>query len=230
MYIKNNAVKIIWRVIFIAACITGLALTFSASHGYSAILLCYYTVLSNLVCLLYFIYLVAFRPKNENALIKGAVTMCITLTGLVYHFLLSGQTMGGDAHLTTQAIGNYFVHYAVPIMVVLDYFLFSKKGRYKWYYPFLWMVIPYLYVIFAFVRAAVGGAIFTGFGPNATNSRYPYPFIDVDLLGAKKVVLAVIVITAAYVALGFIFYGIDKLMGKKKNKNRNETIAVPVTK
>lgn len=217
MYIKNNVAALSYRIIFVLISAAGLILQFSNSFAYGKVLICYYTILSNILCFLYFVYLVLARPKKEKPLLKGAITMCITITGLVYHFMLSGGTMGSATGLSAQIISNYILHYIVPIMVILDYLLFFEKGKYKWFHPFVWLVIPYVYAAFIFIRAYFGEAIFMGFGPDSKPSRFPYPFVDVDLLGMNKVVLMIIGITFAFLILGFISYGIDKLLGKKLN-------------
>lgn len=220
MYIKNPYVKQVYRLLFLFACEAGLVLQYAsvAALGGAKMLTCYYTILSNMVCFLYFAYLVAARPRRENALVKGAVTMCITVTGLVYHFMLNGSMEAGVGDVTLpMTVANYFVHYIVPIMVVLDYFLFTPKGYYKSLHPLAWLALPYTYLAFALIRAEVSTATFSGFGGA---SRYPYPFMDVDLLGWNKVVLIIVVVTAAFTALGYLAFVLDHLLGRK-NKKKN---------
>ncbi len=216
MYIHSTRFKQIYRLLFLFLCEAGILLQYAGMSGTGSLkmLTCYYTILSNILCFIYFAVLVVAQRKKENALIKGAVTMCVTVTGLVYHFILSGM-MGttADVPLTALSVSNILVHYVVPCMVVLDYFLFMPKGQYKSLYPLAWLVLPYAYFAFAMVRAEVSSSTFSGFGEG--QSRYPYPFLDIDLYGWDKVILIVFAITVAFIALGYLAFVADRLLGKK---------------
>ena len=222
MCIENKTFKQLYRMIFIVLCTTGITLQYAivSKIGKAEVLTCYYTILSNFLCLFYFAYLIVKQPEKESALIKGAVTIAITITGLVYHFMLNGAMeagVGAVAKVTfMEVLANTLVHYVVPIMTVVDYFLFAKKGNFKWLYAFSWLLIPFAYVVFIMIRAEVSQTLFAGF---SGMSRYPYPFVDVDLYGFPKVALMVSVILLAVLVLGFILYGIDFLLGKYKKKS-----------
>ena len=56
---------------------------------------------------------------------------------------------------------------------------------------------------------------FSAFGGS---SRYPYPFLDTDLYGKNKVALIIAFITAAFLALGYLSFVIDRLLGKNGKK------------
>ena len=56
--------------------------------------------------------------------------------------------------------------------------------------------------------------MFSGFG--GTVSRYPYPFMDFDLLGTGKGILIIIVLSVIYIAMGYLLYVLDRLLGKKR--------------
>lgn len=216
MYIKNNVFKTVYRLLFLFVCEAGIILQYASIPKASVgMLTCYYTVLSNILCFIYFAYLVVVRPGRENAVIKGAVTMCIALTGIVYHLLLTGIMESNVANVSDALnVGNYIVHTVVPLMVFIDYLFFTPKGTFKSLSPLAWTVIPLAYLAFAIIRAEVGTGLFSGFG--GAKSRYPYPFMDFDLLGTGKAVLYIIVIAVAYIALGYFFYLFDRLLGKTK--------------
>ena len=57
--------------------------------------------------------------------------------------------------------------------------------------------------------------MFAGF---SGQSRYPYPFLDVDLFGMGKVILMVAVILLAALVLGYLLMGLDHLLGKAEKK------------
>ena len=221
MYIQNETVQKTYRMIFLFLCEMGIVLQYAiiARIGKPAVLSCYYTIQSNFVCLFYFAYLMIRNPKKENPTVKGAVVLCIMITGLIYHFMLNGAMeagVGAVAEVTmTEILANTLVHYVVPIMTFVDYILFSPKGQYKWYHPFTWLIIPAIYVVFILIRAEVSTLMFAGFNGK---SRYPYPFVDVDMFGVGKVLLMVGGILVAFLILGYIICGLDKLVGKLEHK------------
>ena len=219
MYLENSRLRQLYRLVFLFLCEMGIILQYdivSRIGGSVGILTCYYTILSNFVCLLYFAYLVVWQPQKENPSVKGGVVLCIAITGLVYHFMLNGAMeagVGAVAEVTfVEVLANTLVHYVVPIMTFLDYLLFSPKGGFKWKDPILWLSPAALYVVFILIRAEVSTATFAGF---SGQSRYPYPFVDVDLYGAGMVALMVLGILVGFLLLGCLICGLDKLLGRK---------------
>ena len=185
MCIKNKLSKQIYRMIYLLFCISGIILQYanSAMNGGNSVrmLSAYYTMITNVLCFVYFAYLV-IAPEHENPLIKGGVIMSIVLTGLGYHLLLADAGAGTMEASATPffAYSNLMVHTITPLGAIIDYFLFSEKGEYKWQYPLYWLIIPVLYGIFIFIRAAVSPYKFYGFNGL---SRFPYPFLDADEFG-----------------------------------------------
>ncbi len=217
MYIKNNTAKMIYRAIFLILCEAGIVLQYACvmNNGIVAVrtLTCYYTILSNIVCFIYFGYLAIKKPKVEKPVIKGAVTMCILLTCIVYHLLLSGN-MESVGSSVVMNVANQLLHTVIPLMVFFDYLLFTPKGTFKSFDPLLWTLVPITYLFFILIRANVSPLRFVGFG--TTPSRYPYPFMDFDLLGNGKATAMIFIIAISYIALGYILYVIDRLLSRKR--------------
>lgn len=172
----------------------------------------YFTYQSNILVIVYFILDIFNIIKKKETFyprFKGAVTMSITVTFLVYHFLLSttsGKLEGIDY------IRNIILHYIVPIMTIFDYIIFDKKGIYKIIDPILWLIIPILYFVFVLIRARVGS-------PFSDGSYYPYFFVDIDKYGLKTVLRNVFFITLFFAVLGYIEYFIDMLFNKVYGKH-----------
>ena len=232
MYIKSQNLKQLYRIIFLLCCEAGMILQYidSLRRGNADTLLYYYTVQSGILCFLYFFFLAVFSPKKEKAVIRGAVTMCIAVTAIAYLFMPNGakEAAASDKAFYT---GYILMHYIVPLMVILDYLLFFPKGLYKALHPLCWLILPYLYIAFTMICAKFGSKIFSAFGglfgviaagnffpPWGAASRYPYPFLDADLYGKNKVALIIVFITAAFLALGYLSFVIDRLLGKNGKK------------
>ena len=222
MYIQNEKIKNLYRILFMFFCEAGIILQYAivARIGNVTTLSLYYTMLSNIVCFVYFAYLLVVRPEKENASFKFVIVMCIMITGLGYHFLLNGfmeAGVGAVAEVTfTEYFSNTCLHYIVPIMTFVDYLLFTEKGQLKFKSTIVAPVMPLIYVVFIMIMAQVSNVKFAGFG--AGLSRYPYPFLDVDLLGMGKVIIAVAVILFIYYIISCVVYAMDKALGKISNK------------
>jgi hypothetical protein len=153
--------------------------------------------------------------------VKGAVTLAITITFVIFHFVLRPIlfTMGsatnspfaeGGYFLSTS---NFLVHYATPIMTLADWLLFTPKGEWRKLDPLKWLGVPLAYFIFSLIRAP--------FAHFADGSRYPYFFIDVDRYGALDVTRNVLIIAIAFALLGYILLAIDHLLAKASKKRQS---------
>lgn len=170
----------------------------------------YYTLISNFVCTVYFTGALVYQIKHfkEDKVflpeIKSAVTMCITFTMLIVIVLLKGKFP------TAGLIGLSFIilHYIVPIMVILDWIIFDKKGYYKKYYPFTNLIIPIIYYSYVVIMVHSGYRF-------SDISAYPYPFQDVFELGYLKVIITDIMIAIFFIGLGYLYYFIDHKLFKK---------------
>lgn len=138
----------------------------------------------------------------------GYVTMAILTTMIVYCVLLAPTafTMGGAGGVL--ALTNLLVHVVVPLLAIGDYLLFGPKGTFRVLDPPRWALVPYAYLVFAFVRAEVGG-------PLPGGGQYPYPFMDVDALGWGTVVVNLVIITVALEVVAFALFWADRALGQR---------------
>jgi hypothetical protein len=229
MYINNRAAPLVWRCMLLAAGGAGLYMNiYSRQGGFYPAALIYYTILSNLACFFYFLTLTFFTAarifrkgvRGEAAWLprlKGALTMCITVTLLVYHFLLAGGAPPiPPAVITERWAANFLLHYVTPTMVILDWALFSPKKTFRRLDPLLWLAIPLAYVCFALVRAEIGGLLAGG------ASRFPYFFLDIDAIGWAGMLGYSAVITLGCVVLGYIYFFLDNYLLYKKGERERE--------
>lgn len=185
----KKRIPILFKKLIVASSLIGILLQCGLPYSFSLSSLRYFTTLSNIFVVIYF----ATHLKKQNPTLKFAVTMSISLTGLVAHFML------GDLFTSlpqNQQLGLFFLHYMTPICVVLDWILFSKKGKTKKEMPLYATIFPIVYLIFAFSTASKFG--------------YPYPFMDVNQLGTKAVAINLFVLTCAYLAIGYLAYLLDQ--------------------
>ena len=134
-----------------------------------------------------------FAPR-----IKGLIMLLVTMAGLFYHFILPKEEgfIGLD---------NILVHYAVPVFCIADWLVFDKKKSFRWYDPVLWMTAPFVYLCYIFIRAEI-------FAPFPSGSRYPYFFLDTDVMKKSAVIFYAAVIGAVFVLAGELFYFLDRFL------------------
>lgn len=224
MRITNKYFIIIYRAIFVILCGIGLYLNSGIPQGkLNPVTFLYYTILSNLMCFVFIgICLVKnitqFKTwdKDDTHCVmpkgKGGVTVGITITFLIYHFMLVPQMFSMSGASNLWSLSNLLVHYIVPFMIIIDWLLFDKKCIYKPLQPITWLIIPFTYFVFAMVRGHFGGPIF------GNGNKYPYFFLNVDELKYSGVFKYFFVLAILITILGYIFYGIDKLAGFIQNK------------
>ena len=210
----KDKIKLIYRIIIVIVSIYALYLNFKLLTFRQGIL--YFTNLSNLICCIYFSVMVLqmiFLKKEGNSdlhhIIKGTITMAITLTFFMYNFALrddptSSVFIGHDLECN-------LVHIVVPSLVMLDYAILGEKGHQKKYYPFIWSTALIAYQVFVILYVTYGGR-FIG------NVTYPYSYMDVTTLGVGKVIRNMIIIYILFMLYGIIIQRLDNLVGNKKHK------------
>ena len=177
-------------------------------------MLLYYTVLSNILVFSSLIFFIIYDFKKEDATTntkllryKGGVTMAILITGVIYHILLAPITEPEKFW----TLRNFLVHYIVPWGLVLDTLIFDAKKAYRLREPIYWSVVPLSYFAFALLN----GLVLKLPIPGAKDSPFAYFFINVNKFGWNKVLVNVLVISAGYIAVGYLLYLLKKFIGRK---------------
>ena len=185
-----------------AACIV-LTMLDCPRHGE---LFSYFTIQSNVICLI----MMAWKLKKEPpALFRGLAVVCISLTFLVYNFMLrpADFTIANMGNLKN--ISNLFAHYMVPAFVWIDYLLYTPKGGMKWYYPLIWLCYPLLYLAYIMlVYKPIGGTFIV----EGEVCKVPYFFLDTEILGIGGVTLWCLAIAAVILLLSYLILLLDKLL------------------
>ena len=188
----------IMRLIAVVAVLAGVVLT-AAGPATITGLLPFFTIQSN-VAYGVFAAWAAFHGRATPPALKGAVTLYVAITGLVYHLVLTNPASGFAVDPVQrdlpEAIGNQLLHTVVPLLAFLDWLLFDERGRFRWRYALYWLAFPLGYLAFALVRGLIV-------------DKYPYPFINVNELGYAGVSVSSVGFAVAFWILGLLFVAID---------------------
>lgn len=90
-------------------------------------------------------------------------------------------------------------------------------AKVKWTYPLISTSFPLAYSGFVLIHAAI-----LGFDTSIVNSIgigpliYPYFFFNPEKAGYSGIAMWVGVLLAAFIVIGYLFFGIDKLLCKRK--------------
>ena len=218
--IKNRTAQLIFQSFFCALGLVGIV----ASFGIFDDVLnprwdfyVHFTNLSNYLCIgIVLAELIQTAKKKTDSYVstvpflKFIGVLAILLTFLVFNFLLAGQP-DRDPQANWRVASICF-HVILPIMYVSDWILFYEHKKVRWFYPLASVIFPLLYVVFVYIRAAI-----LNFDPEAPYI-YPYFFLNLETQGVGGVAKWVVILFAGFIALGYIFYGIDKLIKSKNDE------------
>ena len=183
-----------------------------------------FTNLSNYFCFAIMLAeLIQTAKKKEDSfvttapLLKFIGVLSILLTFVVFNFFIANESTRDPA--LNFKINSVTFHVLMPVLFIADWLLFYEKKKVKVSYPLLSVLFPLLYGIFIFVHAAAYSfdstvLNFFGTGPFI----YPYFFLNIETYGVGGVCLWILGLGAVFIAVGFIFFGIDRLLFKIKNK------------
>lgn len=124
----------------------------------------YFTIQSNIIVAFVLAIAGVMRLKGPEPrwleLTRGAATVYISITGVVYSLLLSNVDVN-----TALPWANVVLHYVVPVAMVVDWLLDLPERRIEFRSALAWLGYPIAYLAYTLIR-----------GPIV--QWYPYPFLD----------------------------------------------------
>jgi len=128
------------------------------------------------------------KAYRTFAFIRGAATLYMVITGIVFALLLSGLEQ--RLQVTIPWI-NIVLHYIMPVVMLVDWLLFPPKFRFSFGQTLFWLIFPLAYLVYSLIRGSLIG-------------WYPYPFLDVSQVGWASVIVMSIVIAVGAAVLAWI--------------------------
>ena len=222
--IKNRTVQLIYQTVYCTLGLVGCIACLGIFDNIKLIRWDFYvhfTNLSNFLCIgVMFAGLIQTIKKKEDSYVSAAPLMKfigmlgILLTFLVFNLMLAGAE-GRDPQANWR-VSSLSFHVVLPIMYIVDWFLFYERKQCKWYYPIATISFPLLYVLFLLIQAVVLKFDTSILIPTTTTPLiYPYFFVNLDTQGVSGVLMWIGILSAAFIAMGFLFFGLDKLKKKK---------------
>ena len=225
--IKNRTAQLIFQTVYCTLGIVGVIASLGIFDNINLIRWDFYvhfTNISNFLCLGVMVAALVETAKKKadsyvSALpvLKFIGMLGILLTFLVFNIMLAGAE-GRDPQANWR-IGSLAFHVVLPIMYIADWFLFYERRKCKWQYPLLSTAFPLAYVIFLLIQAVILGFDTSIKIPNSeTPLIYPYFFVNIEQQGVPGVLMWIAILTVAFIGVGYMFYGLDRLI---RNKCKN---------
>jgi len=142
--------------------------------------------------------------KEENFLLvtcKHYITFYMLVVMLVYHFVLVPNEKRKKTANRCYSLSSNVAHIILPCLLFLDWFFFTEHQKLSIFTLILSLLYPIFYCCLVFYK----GIKKTGKVFAHSSTHYPYFFLDIELLGLKKVIMTVIILLIILFLLGYLF-------------------------
>ena len=176
--------------------------TFNAGNFFS-----FFTIESNLLAAVV-LGVGALRDPGGRGwqLFRGAVTLYMTITGVVYNLLLTDAGVG-----LTQAWVNDVLHLIVPLAVLADFLLAPPVPPPSYRQALAFLAFPLAYFAYSLIRGSIV-------------DWYPYPFLDVDAHGYDGVALNAVLLAIGMAALSCLLAWINRRLVLHRARVHHEVV------
>lgn len=181
-----------------AAALGTILVTGLGTDGFSVVnYFSYFTVLSNVMTVVVLAVGGALDPQDDRwQLVRGAVTLYMVITGIIYAVLLSNIDVGVADPWT-----NNVVHRIMPVVLLVDWIAVPARKRISDSASLIWLVFPLVYAVYSEVR-----------GPMV--DWYPYPFLDPRSQGYVALSIGIVVLAVAFVLMALAVNAVGRLGGR----------------
>ena len=222
--IKNRTVQLIFQTVYCTLGFVGCVASLGIFDNINTIRWDFYihfTNISNFFCIgVMLTVLIQTAKRKEDGyvtatpMLKFIGMLAILLTFLVFNIMLAGAE-GRDPQANWR-VGSLIFHITLPILYIVDWFLFYERKKTKWYYPLASTAFPLAYVIFLLIQAIILKFDASILIPTTTTPLiYPYFFVNLETQGVSGVLMWVGILSVAFILVGYLFYGLDHI-GKKE--------------
>ena len=160
----------------------------------------FFTILTNILTALVFTA-VALQPKEGwgkwlcRPSVQAATAVYIAIVGMVYQLLLRQLWNPQGA----QWVADVLLHSILPVGYVLYWLLFAPRAGLSWKDAVVWLTYPAAYLVYTLARGAMSGL-------------YPYPFVDVNVLGYGGVLAWAAGFLLVFLGIGLLVVAVGRWM------------------
>ena len=160
----------------------------------------FFTILTNILTAAVFTAVV-FEPKAgwgkwlSRPSVQAATAVYIAIVGMVYQLLLRQLWNPQGA----QWVADVLLHSILPVGYVVYWLLFAPRAGLNWKDSVTWLIYPGVYLVYILARGIVSGL-------------YPYPFVDVNVLGYGGVLTRAGLLLLVFLGMGLLVVAVGRWM------------------
>jgi hypothetical protein len=160
----------------------------------------FFTILTNILTALVFTA-VALQPKGGwgqwlcRPSVQAATAVYIAIVGMVYQLLLRQLWNPQGA----QWVADVLLHSIIPLGYVLYWLLFAPRAGLNGKDAVVWLTYPAVYLVYILARGAM-------------SALYPYPFINVNVLGYGGVLARAVGFLLVFLGMGLLVVAVGRWM------------------
>lgn len=184
----------------------------TGSHG-SAFL----TTITNAILLGYLVVAVwtmldRGTPDAPAPRLRGAIATWMIFVALISHSMLShwanpiDQVMDPDPVIALEGLAILFLHYVLPIGILIDWLVFGPRGRTRWVDALWWPMYPLAYGLLTILRALLFPQV---------ADRIPYPFMEPGSGGWLSVAVSLLPMIVGVALVSSLVIGYDRLAARR---------------
>lgn len=221
---KAKIISAILKLITVISAVVGTVISASAGRNFfmgGSRVFMYFTIQSNIaiaiICTIGLYFLVKKKTVSPAwHVIKFVGTVSITLTGIVFGFVLA-PTLGANAW----NLQNTLTHLVVPVAAVIDFFVIAPETSIKKKNVLYVIIPPVLYALYAGIGYVLDWDFAAGY-------NYPYFFLNwgspagafgftngLPFMGVAWWILAILVFL---IAIGYAYLVLSDLIKKKTDR------------
>jgi len=125
--------------------------------------------------------------------VQAATAVYIAIVGMVYQLLLRQLWNPQGA----QWVADVLLHSIAPVGYVVYWLLFAPRAGLSWKDSVTWLIYPGVYLVYVLARGAVSGL-------------YPYPFVDVNVLGYGGVLARSGLLMLVFLGMGLLVVAVGR--------------------
>ncbi len=207
MQIEERAPATLYRLIIAGLAGYGVWLEYSQFgfdmlrlfSGWFLIFACLYYIVSAGVSL--------FRRSASSRVFCPMLQGALVVVGMI---LLAGVTIFYAVDMVNPGVSGLaasLVYYILPVLILLDWIIFSEKGYWRAIEPLYWLSLPTIFVC---------GILVTGAAMSSSAVlRYPYEFLNWPEIGIENMLWQLAVVATFVLIFGYLCWLIDFAMSGK---------------
>jgi hypothetical protein len=139
----------------------------------------------------------------RNPSMQAGPAVYIAIVGMVYRLLLRQLWNPQGA----QWVADVLLHDVIPVGYVLYWLLFAPRAGLRWRDALDWLLYPAVYLVYILARGAVSRV-------------YPYPVVDVNVLGYGGVLVRAAMFLLVFLGMGLIVVTVGRRIRERPWRGR----------